>query len=107
MELWLKPPPLYWPILKVKMFGGYTRWHADLPAPTDAVPARSLLSSVDHAVRAAAAAPRPGPVHLNCQFREPLAPVAAGWSAACLQVRERGLPGGPSTRLWASWDGLC
>lgn len=68
------------------MFGGYARWHADLPAPSDAIPARSLLSSLDHAARAAGAAARPGPVHLNCQFREPLAPVAGSWSRACLQV---------------------
>lgn len=72
--------------MQVKMFGGYARWHADLPAPSDAIPARSLLSSLDHAARAAGAAARPGPVHLNCQFREPLAPVAGSWSRACLQV---------------------
>ena len=71
------------------MFGSYARWAADLPAPTDAVPARSLLSSLGHAVRAAAASPRPGPVHLNCQFREPLAPLQADWSRACLQGLER------------------
>lgn len=51
------------------MFGGYTRWHADLPAPVDALPARTLLSAVDTAVQYAAAGLPPGPVHLNCQFR--------------------------------------
>ena len=51
------------------MFGGFTRWHADLPAPLDALPARTLLSAVDTAVQRAAAGLPPGPVHLNCQFR--------------------------------------
>lgn len=57
------------PSHQVKMFGGYTRWHADLPAPVDALPARTLLSAVDTAVQYAAAGLPPGPVHLNCQFR--------------------------------------
>lgn len=71
---------------QVKLFGGYTRWSADLPAPTDTAPARSLLSTLGTAVRSAASGPAPGPVHLNCQFREPLAPLQADWSRACLQV---------------------
>lgn len=74
---------------QVKMFGGYTRWHADLPAPGDALPARTVLSAVDTAVAAARGLP-PGPVHLNCQFREPLAPVEAGaWDRACLAGLQR------------------
>ncbi|GAB4817906.1 hypothetical protein N2152v2_004952 [Parachlorella kessleri] len=74
---------------QVKIFGSFTRWHADLPTPTDAVPARSLLSDIDNAARAATASARPGPVHLNCSFRDPLAPVAAEWSRACLRGLER------------------
>lgn len=71
------------------MFGGYTRWHADLPAPADALPARTVLSAVDTAVAAARGLPS-GPVHLNCQFREPLAPVEAGaWDRACLAGLQR------------------
>lgn len=71
------------------MFGGYTRWHADLPAPVDALPARTILSAVDTAVAAARGLPS-GPVHLNCQFREPLAPVEAGaWDRACLAGLQR------------------
>ena len=76
------PPP---PPPQVKMFGGFTRWHADLPAPLDAVPARTILSAVGTAVQRAVGVPA-GPVHLNCQFREPLAPVETGaWDRRCLQ----------------------
>lgn len=53
---------------QVKLFGGYARWHADLPAPHDALPARLVLSAVDTAVQRATGLP-PGPVHINCQFR--------------------------------------
>ena len=53
---------------QVKIFGGFTRWHADLPAPLDTLPARTVLSAVDTAVQHATGLPA-GPVHLNCQFR--------------------------------------
>ncbi|GMH33012.1 hypothetical protein BSKO_00846 [Bryopsis sp. KO-2023] len=61
---------------QVKIFGGYVRWFQDLPAPSSSVPFRMLLTTVDTAVRTATGNPR-GPVHLNFQFREPLAPVPA------------------------------
>eukprot|EP00887_Chlorella_sp_A99_P005642 scaffold1.g5642.t1 len=86
----LPPPhPMREHLWQVKIFGNYTRWAADLPAATDQIPARSLLTTVDAAVAAAAAPAVPGPVHLNCQFREPLAPVAAPWDRACLAGLQR------------------
>lgn len=66
---------------QVKIFGGYTRWASDVCPPSEQLPGRVIVSTVDTAVRFATAAPRPGPVHLNFQFREPLAPSAASWSA--------------------------
>lgn len=59
------------------IFGRYVRWETTLPCPTTEIPARFLLSTADQAWQLATHAPT-GPVHLNCQFREPLAPIALG-----------------------------
>jgi isochorismate synthase/2-succinyl-5-enolpyruvyl-6-hydroxy-3-cyclohexene-1-carboxylate synthase/2-succinyl-6-hydroxy-2,4-cyclohexadiene-1-carboxylate synthase/O-succinylbenzoate synthase len=73
--------------LQVGIFGGYTRWAADIQPPSDTIPARTMLTTIDTAVRRATGE-RPGPVHLNCQFREPLAPVPVPWDERCLQGLE-------------------
>ncbi|KAK9847737.1 hypothetical protein WJX84_001736 [Apatococcus fuscideae] len=73
---------------QIKIFGGYARWFSDIPAPSDSIPARTVLTTVDSAVRMATAGPM-GPVHLNCQFREPLTPAPSPWQPACLQGLER------------------
>ena len=66
------------------MFGSFARWHVDVPAPADTLPARTILTTVDTAVQRACGLP-PGPVHLNCQFR----------CGACGEgVRMRGRGGG-------------
>jgi len=70
---------------QVKIFGGYTRWVIDVPPPDHVVPVRGLLTSADAAVRFATGTPA-GPVHINCQFREPLAPAAADWPHSLLKV---------------------
>lgn len=72
---------------QVKIFGGYVRWAVDVPPPDHVMPLRSLLTSVDTAVRFATDLPA-GPVHMNCQFREPLAPAVANWPSSLLQVRQ-------------------
>jgi isochorismate synthase / 2-succinyl-5-enolpyruvyl-6-hydroxy-3-cyclohexene-1-carboxylate synthase / 2-succinyl-6-hydroxy-2,4-cyclohexadiene-1-carboxylate synthase / o-succinylbenzoate synthase len=61
---------------QVKIFGSYTRWDCDLEAPLESTLALNAVEKVGEAVRAACATPAlpAGPVHLNCQFREPLAP---------------------------------
>ncbi len=56
---------------QVKLFTPYVRWQADLPCPDETLPSR-YLASVIAACCAAAQSPLPGPVHLNCMFREPL-----------------------------------
>lgn len=56
-----------------KMFGNYVRWHAQI-TPTDSISGLRVLSTIDHAFYKTTH-PNYGPVHLNWQFDEPLAPV--------------------------------
>jgi isochorismate synthase/2-succinyl-5-enolpyruvyl-6-hydroxy-3-cyclohexene-1-carboxylate synthase/2-succinyl-6-hydroxy-2,4-cyclohexadiene-1-carboxylate synthase/O-succinylbenzoate synthase len=67
---------------QVKIFGSYTRWSSDVTPPSDAFSGRLILSTIDTAIRFATAPAAAGPVHLNLQFREPLAPASAAWSPA-------------------------
>lgn len=55
---------------QLKIFGDYVRWFFDVPCPDEKISPRFVLTTIDQAVARAAT----GPVHLNCQFREPLAP---------------------------------
>lgn len=55
---------------QVKMFGSYVRWYAEIPAAEPGISDRWLAGTIAHAVYRATLSP-PGPVHLNCQFREP------------------------------------
>ncbi|KAL7581039.1 hypothetical protein ACA910_005844 [Epithemia clementina (nom. ined.)] len=58
---------------QVKIFSStYTRWFRDILPPSDDVPISVALSDAGHAVYVAQNAR--GPVHLNIQFRENLAP---------------------------------
>ena len=61
-------------ILQQGIYGPYVRWSTTLPCPDTAVPPEFVLTTVDQAVYRATSSP-PGPVHINCMFREPLAPV--------------------------------
>lgn len=58
---------------QVKLYGNYTRWAIDLPAPDPHIKPEVLLTTIDQAVFLAKH-PMAGPVHLNCMFREPLHP---------------------------------
>lgn len=60
-----------------KIFGGHAVWQAALPCPNPAVPAAYVPGIAAQAVRRALGPPG-GPVHLNCAYREPLAPIATG-----------------------------
>lgn len=59
---------------QVKIYGEYARWHFDLSCPTTDIPPEFVLTTVDQAVFRAKGNPN-GPVHINCMYREPLAPV--------------------------------
>lgn len=62
---------------QVKLFGDFVRWHFDLPTPTASISPEAVLTTVDQAVYRSRRMPC-GPVHLNCMFREPLAPHSDG-----------------------------
>ena len=55
---------------QVKIFGNYVRWYAEIPAAEAQLSDDYLGSTIAHAVYRSTVPP-PGPVHLNCQFREP------------------------------------
>ena len=65
-------------IRQERFFGEYVRWFMDLPVPTDSIDPCFVLSTMDQAVHRA----RKGPVHLNCMFREPLAPSEVAFKPA-------------------------
>lgn len=58
---------------QIKIFGNYVRWFFDLPCPTGKIAPEMVLTTIDQACYRAVRGPA-GPVHVNCQFREPLAP---------------------------------
>jgi len=67
---------------QIGIYGSFTRWATEVGPPDAEGPpgaARQLLTTIDNAVFRATSAPQ-GPVHLNCAFREPLAPVVAPWN---------------------------
>jgi len=84
-------------IRQMGLFADHVRWAFDLPAPSPAMPARALLTTVGHAVARAYVRPG-GPVHLNCPFREPLAPHEAPWDPAWLDDIAPWLDGDRSRR---------
>ena len=73
------------------IFGGYTRWSGELAVPTPRIDPRVVLTTVDQAVFRATSDP-PGPVHLNCPFREPLEP----------EPLPEPLVAGPAAERWRS-----
>jgi 2-succinyl-5-enolpyruvyl-6-hydroxy-3-cyclohexene-1-carboxylate synthase len=60
-----------------RLYGDYVRYSVDLSCPQNDIPPSYWLDAVDQAMEQALASPA-GPIHLNCPFREPLAPIADG-----------------------------
>jgi 2-succinyl-5-enolpyruvyl-6-hydroxy-3-cyclohexene-1-carboxylate synthase len=58
---------------QVKIFGDYVRWHVDLPCPAADIPLAMIGTTIAQAVYRTGQ-PLPGPVHINCMFREPFLP---------------------------------
>lgn len=59
---------------QIKFFGDYVRWHVTVACPALEISPTVLLTTVDQAVHRSAGTEQ-GPVHMNCMFREPLAPT--------------------------------
>ncbi len=58
---------------QVGFFGGHVRWFFDMPAPDDAIDPCFVLTTIDQAIHRSKTGGG-SPVHINCMFREPLAP---------------------------------
>ncbi len=58
------------------LYGRFVRWNFDMPCPDEQIPPEFVLTTIDQALNRALSSP-PGPVHLNCMFREPLAPTGS------------------------------
>lgn len=56
------------------IFGKYALWQTDMPCPDLKIRPEFVLTTIDQAVHQACH--NRGVVHVNCMFREPLAPVA-------------------------------
>ncbi|OIV93706.1 hypothetical protein TanjilG_16557 [Lupinus angustifolius] len=69
---------------QVNHFGSFVRFFFNLPPPSDQIPARMVLTTLDSAVHRATSSPC-GPVHINCPFREPLESSPIGWMSSCLK----------------------
>ncbi|MCC6698196.1 MAG: 2-succinyl-5-enolpyruvyl-6-hydroxy-3-cyclohexene-1-carboxylic-acid synthase [Candidatus Hydrogenedentes bacterium] len=66
---------------QARLYGVYARWYCGLPCPDRAVSPVFVLTTIDQAVYRATHSPA-GPVHVNCAYREPLAPYAADLNEA-------------------------
>ncbi|MCB0282811.1 MAG: 2-succinyl-5-enolpyruvyl-6-hydroxy-3-cyclohexene-1-carboxylic-acid synthase [Calditrichaeota bacterium] len=81
------------------IFGIYPRWFFDMPCPDESLATRFILSNIDYAFQQATGI-NAGPVHLNCMFREPLAPEKVEISETYLaQSNEWLQSGGPLTTI--------
>jgi len=81
---------------QTNLFGKYARWQYALPCPDESVPPNAVLTAIDQAVFRAVCPPA-GPVHLNCQFREPFVSADAwkdtqSYPKQIEAWRESGLP---------------
>lgn len=55
---------------QVKIYGDFVNWYFEMPAPTENISPKFLLTTIDQAYFKAIGFPK-GPVHINCQYREP------------------------------------
>ncbi len=69
-----------------KLFGSFPNWYAELAVPVAEVDMLRYLRQILNQAWGRSLYPVPGPVHLNCPFRDPLAPIADG---SAVHLKER------------------
>jgi len=79
-------------IIQPGIFSHYVRWEAQLSTPSEDVSPTYLLSTVDQAVYQARGLDA-GPVHVNCPYREPLAPDGVSYEQ-------------PTEKQYSDWKNL-
>ena len=77
---------------QMHIYGKFPRWFRNFPAYTPEMPLQMILTNLSTAYRHAAAG-LPGPVHLNFQFREPLAPIPQDWDRGILNSKVKAWEG--------------
>jgi 2-succinyl-5-enolpyruvyl-6-hydroxy-3-cyclohexene-1-carboxylate synthase len=83
-------------IEQVNLYGAYPNWQFDLPCPTAEIEPKMVLTTIDLAVDRSQQSPS-GVVHLNCMFREPLAPTNAPIDLP-VSLQQWQISGAPYTR---------
>ncbi|HYW18736.1 MAG TPA: 2-succinyl-5-enolpyruvyl-6-hydroxy-3-cyclohexene-1-carboxylic-acid synthase [Nodularia sp. (in: cyanobacteria)] len=63
-------------IQQSNLYGSYTKWQFNLPCPDQNILPQMVLTTINQAIYQARKSPA-GTVHINCMFREPLAPINA------------------------------
>lgn len=75
-------------IEQANLFGNYVKANFSLPCPDEKISPQVVLTTVNQVIYQAQNHPA-SPVHLNCQFREPLAPIQSTLEPNYLQKIER------------------
>ena len=83
-------------IEQVNLYGAYPNWQFDLPCPTAEIEPKMVLTTIDLAIDRSQQSPS-GVVHLNCMFREPLAPTNAPINLP-VSLQQWQISGDPYTR---------
>ena len=91
---------------QVKIFEPFVRTHIDLPASAPRLGASSLRQRIAHAIYTSEHSRR-GPIHINCQFREPFLPLHEEPHASIRYSHTAPHPSTSDLQLWADTLASC